>query len=147
MSTYNELLKHPKWQKKRLKILERDNWKCTHCLAPNNTLHVHHRYGYRGIKPWEYDDSELQTLCEFCHDLLKNTIPGSVQLLGGFKFSYEGCPWCGSHDTKNIGPYDKCLSCDKVICFFHCGGFKNGDCSDCDQTTITTIVKTVGFPD
>ena len=27
--TYKQKLKDPRWQKKRLKVLERDDWKCT----------------------------------------------------------------------------------------------------------------------
>ena len=42
MSTYQEKLKHPKWQKKRLEILQRDEFKCVHCLDGESTLHVHH---------------------------------------------------------------------------------------------------------
>jgi hypothetical protein len=72
MSTYIELLKHPEWQKMRLKILERDKFKCRYCLDKETTLHVHHMYytnhpdGER-LKPWEYHPDSLITLCEKCH--------------------------------------------------------------------------------
>jgi len=72
MANYSELLKDPRWQKKRLLILERDNWKCTLCKRDNVTLHVHHKsYEYQK-NPWEYDDSILITLCESCHTLEEN---------------------------------------------------------------------------
>lgn len=29
--SYAEKFKDPRWQKKRLKIMERDNWKCCEC--------------------------------------------------------------------------------------------------------------------
>jgi len=63
--TYQEKLKHPKWQQKRLKILERDSWRCQTCGDENNSLHVHHiEYGK---EPWSVSDDNLITLCESCH--------------------------------------------------------------------------------
>ena len=65
---YSDLYKHPEWQKKRLKILERDSWKCWKCWEDNETLAVHHCYYKRGAKPWEYPDGALITLCQSCHE-------------------------------------------------------------------------------
>ena len=67
--TYSELLRSPLWQKKRLKILERDDYTCQHCGCKERELQVHHRVYHRGAKPWEYDDSELITLCNRCHEI------------------------------------------------------------------------------
>jgi len=39
---YSEKLKDPRWQKKRLKVLERDNWECKQCGEKEETLHIHH---------------------------------------------------------------------------------------------------------
>lgn len=62
---YSEKLKNPKWQKKRLKIFERDGWECLSCGDKESTLCVHHlKYGK---EPWEVDDQFLETLCEDCH--------------------------------------------------------------------------------
>ena len=66
--TYSELLRSPLWQKKRLKIMERDDFTCQHCGCKERELQVHHRIYHRGAKPWEYDDSELITLCNQCHE-------------------------------------------------------------------------------
>ena len=66
--TYAELLKDPRWQRKRLEILQRDGWACTHCEAKDKTLHVDHAYYEKGKKPWEYPDKSLWTLCEDCHE-------------------------------------------------------------------------------
>lgn len=76
--------KDPRWQKKRLKIMERDEFMCTSCQDNGNTLNVHHKVAYRkNVKPWEYEDDELTTLCEICHkdisgviDYCKNVIIG-----------------------------------------------------------------------
>lgn len=65
--TYSEKLTDPRWQKKRLEILNRDNWTCTKCGEKNDTLHVHH-FQYHG-EPWEIDNSLLVTLCKRCHYL------------------------------------------------------------------------------
>lgn len=60
--------KDPRWQKKRLKIMERDEFACVSCNSKDNTLNVHHNVPYRkNTKPWEYEDDELVTLCEECH--------------------------------------------------------------------------------
>ena len=67
-ATYRELLKHPKWQKRRLQMLEAAEWKCARCSNTERTLHVHHECYVNGRKPWEYDDSELRVLCELCHE-------------------------------------------------------------------------------
>lgn len=68
--SYSELLKDPRWQKKRLEIMERDNWSCLKCgcgLNDGTPLNVHHKYYRKGRAPWEYDDSCYVTLCEKCH--------------------------------------------------------------------------------
>jgi len=62
---YKELLKHPKWQKKRLEILNRDSWKCNKCGADDIELNVHH-LSYSD-KPWLVNDDQLITLCVNCH--------------------------------------------------------------------------------
>lgn len=63
--SYAEKLKDPRWQKKRLKILERDDFTCQNCADKTKTLHVHH-LKYDG-EPWEIDSHYLVTLCESCH--------------------------------------------------------------------------------
>jgi len=69
MSKYTELFKDPRWQKKRLEILSRDEFTCVICGDKENTLHVHHRRYINGRKPWEYDNNLLVTLCHSCHEI------------------------------------------------------------------------------
>ena len=64
--------KDPRWQKKRLEILDRDGWKCRKCQSEEKTLHVHHWLYIKGREIWEYDDGLLTTLCEDCHKEYKN---------------------------------------------------------------------------
>lgn len=70
--TYAEKLKDPRWQKKRLEILERDSFTCRHCGDKEKELHVHHAYYERGMDPWDYKDHMLFTLCKYCHDCIEN---------------------------------------------------------------------------
>lgn len=65
--SYWELLRSPEWQKKRLQIMERDEFTCQKCDAREKTLNVHHKIYHKGRKPWQYEDRELVTLCEDCH--------------------------------------------------------------------------------
>lgn len=65
--TYSEKLKDPRWQKKRLEILNRDEFKCQHCLDEESTLNVHH-ISYSEGEPWEIENKLLLTLCKNCHE-------------------------------------------------------------------------------
>ena len=62
-----EQYKHPLWQKKRLEMLEDAGWECSNCGDCENLLHVHHKIYIKGRKVWEYDQFELEVLCEKCH--------------------------------------------------------------------------------
>lgn len=66
-SDYAKKLKDPRWQKKRLEILQRDNFGCMKCFSDSKTLHVHHRLYNKGVDPWDYENEYLVTLCEDCH--------------------------------------------------------------------------------
>ncbi|MFH2058397.1 MAG: HNH endonuclease [Pseudomonadota bacterium] len=75
MTTYQEKLKDPRWQKKRLEILERDGWSCQRCGDDESMLVVHHRRYFPGKEPWEYENKILITLCENCHDSERSERP------------------------------------------------------------------------
>lgn len=64
---YSEKLKDPRWQKKRLEVLERDGWKCRYCRASDKPLHVHHLVYLKNKDPWEINSGFLITFCEECH--------------------------------------------------------------------------------
>ena len=68
MSIYSDKLKDPRWQKKRLEILQRDNFKCRSCTDDLSTLHVHHLIYDNDLLPWEYEDDKLIPLCDKCHE-------------------------------------------------------------------------------
>jgi len=67
--SYSEKLRDPRWQKLRLKIMERDGFACVDCSDTKKMLSVHHLIYKKGNSPWEYKNNELITLCEFCHKI------------------------------------------------------------------------------
>lgn len=67
---YKEKLKDPRWLKRSKEIKERDNHKCMICGVDTTRLNVHHLSYRKGAEPWEYEDSELATLCEDCHKMV-----------------------------------------------------------------------------
>lgn len=64
---YADQIKSPKWQKKRLEILKRDEFTCQECGNTELQLHVHHKHYNKGAEIWNYKGWELTTLCENCH--------------------------------------------------------------------------------
>lgn len=71
---YADKLRDPRWQKKRLEIMARDEWICQSCFDSESTLVVHHRRYIPDREPWAYPDSLLVTLCEDCHEEEKNSL-------------------------------------------------------------------------
>ncbi len=67
--SYSELLRDPRWQRKRLTIMQRDKFSCRVCNDDKKTLNVHHCYYERGRAPWDYPDLSLLTMCEDCHEM------------------------------------------------------------------------------
>ena len=64
---YRELLRHPKWQRRRLEIMERAEFRCEFCGNDKMELHVHHKRYETGRAPWDYPDDDLICLCGSCH--------------------------------------------------------------------------------
>ena len=88
MATYAEKLRDPRWQKMRLQVMERDEFKCRSCKSGTETLNVHHAYYLKGAVPWDYPLAHLITLCESCHRsvekkrqmLLRFTVDPKIQI-------------------------------------------------------------------
>lgn len=68
--SYSEKLRDPRWQKLRLEIFERDNWKCCYCNDSATTLNVHH-LKYTQHLPHDEPKENLQTVCEDCHMIIE----------------------------------------------------------------------------
>lgn len=89
---YAAKLRDPRWKTKRDHILQRDGGLCRHCwpegedyetghtidelrwcrddywYVEQKNVQVHHKVYHFGREPWDYDDSELITLCSGCHE-------------------------------------------------------------------------------
>lgn len=65
---YFQKLLDPRWQKKRLEVLESAEWMCESCMDDSSTLHVHHKQYFNGREPWEYEAAQLAVLCAECHE-------------------------------------------------------------------------------
>lgn len=72
--TYARKLSNPKWQRKRLKILERDKWTCKKCGDTETELHVHHLEYHKN--PWDTPNKLLITLCAHCHKFIEQCKKG-----------------------------------------------------------------------
>ncbi len=68
--TYAEQLLDPRWQKVRLRVMNRDKWKCRVCNDDRKQLQVHHLF-YCGMA-WEIDTKWLVTVCDSCHKKLED---------------------------------------------------------------------------
>lgn len=79
MGDYSESLKNPKWQKKRLEIMQRAGWKCELCANAEENLQIHHKKYVSGYKPWDYENDLLMCLCESCHKLISGKNKQSPQ--------------------------------------------------------------------
>lgn len=80
--TYYELLRHPKWQRKRLEILELFGFSCSQCGATDQTLNVHHAYYEKGLRPWEYPNQSLHALCDTCHQVVQDRMTRMQRQIG-----------------------------------------------------------------
>ena len=65
-TSYSEKLRDPRWQKKRLCVMQRDGFACRDCGDEKSTLQVRHCHYEKG-GPWATDERLLLTLCGDCH--------------------------------------------------------------------------------
>lgn len=84
---YAQKYRDPRWQKKRLEVMQRDGFKCLFCGAADKTLNVHHCYYIAGRDPWDYHPASLLTLCERCHGEVGD--PG-CELISE---AHDACAW------------------------------------------------------
>lgn len=94
-SAYAKKLLDPRWQKKRLEILQRDNFTCKYCAATDKTLHVHHKHYIYGQDPWDYREDWLITLCAECHEIETETMREAIaDLTQELKLTFTGEMLC-----------------------------------------------------
>lgn len=89
--TYYELLRDPRWYRRRAQVIElagRTCQECGYCQDDQNQdrldLNVHHKKYFPGKAPWEYEDDLLICLCEICHDHRHDLINNIRSLLGKY---------------------------------------------------------------
>jgi hypothetical protein len=63
---YSEKLRDPRWQRRRLEVMQRDDFRCKCCGDALSTLNVHHLMYVK--EPWDCPLEKLETLCERCHE-------------------------------------------------------------------------------
>lgn len=68
MSSYKESLQSPRWQRRRLEIMQRADFRCESCGSEDRQLEIHHRRYLTDREPWEYADDDLKCLCCHCHE-------------------------------------------------------------------------------
>ncbi len=90
MSTFKKQYESPKWQKKRLEVLELSNYTCEECGDKETQLHVHHVRYIKGRKVWEYHTDALQCLCKNCHQKRHDTKEHKVVEYFRDAFNNEG---------------------------------------------------------
>jgi hypothetical protein len=76
-TSYWQKLRDPRWQKRRLEIMDRDKFACRMCGNDRETLNVHHLAYERNGEPWDTDEYLLVTLCEPCHEEFHDANPGA----------------------------------------------------------------------
>ena len=111
-SEYSNYWKDPRWQRFRLKVLEKDGFKCTNCGDAKSELHAHHLYYISKRKPWEYPEECVLTLCDDCHKVT-HEVPSEILeweiSLGVFTRAYHG-----NTIGFAIGPMAYHLSADSI---------------------------------
>jgi hypothetical protein len=114
--TYAEKLKDPRWQKKRLEVMQRDGFKCAACGADDVTLNVHHLTYRFGKDVWNYETDELITLCGNCHEYISEFTKESISLVRAFATSCERAEQIYGIlcDLDGLTP-DKLLAIRKII--------------------------------
>lgn len=108
-ATYSDKLRHPKWQVKRLKIIERDGAKCKLCSDSETELHIHHEYYTKNTDPWDYPDEALTALCKHCHsavEMLKDEQATALLIAKRVHADEEHVTVCGIAKSKEG---NKCL--------------------------------------
>jgi hypothetical protein len=74
---YRDLLRDPRWQRKRLEVMLRDDFTCVKCGDKTTELQIDHLFYTKGALPWEYPLNALQTLCRNCHET-KSEMEGRI---------------------------------------------------------------------
>lgn len=148
--SYFELLKDPRWQRKRLEILNRSDFACENCQSTDKTLHVHHKLYRKGAMPWEYEDHELQALCENCHEdqhavraaldaILARLAPDKIETVLGYaegQLALEEDWKLLDNREHKVRSYQHASGMLDALWEWNGGGSKPDPCCMCDHGTL-----------
>lgn len=81
-SRYAETLRDPRWQRRRLDVMAREQFTCEGCGSTDKSLDVHHGYYEYGKQPWEYPLQSLHCLCTKCHTIAGEQYKASKRTIG-----------------------------------------------------------------
>jgi len=103
--TYSEKLKDPRWQKKRLEIMQAAGFACEDCNRKDQELQIHHCAYIRALQPWEYGVDLLMCLCAGCHKHRQDRDEAFRVALGRIlrfvkRDNYEQEAWRIIHDVQ-----------------------------------------------
>lgn len=102
--TYYEQLRDPRWQRRRLEIMQRADFECENCGVKDQTLNVHHKLYRKNAAPWDYENHELTCLCEGCHEAEHSVRAEMAALLAR----------CDEYDMRRVIGYLKGLLNDRT---------------------------------
>jgi hypothetical protein len=138
---YAQQIKHPNWQKKRLEVLEFNDFQCENCGESGQELHVHHPFYKRGAMIWQYDLEELMCLCHKCHKDAHAKDEEIKYLLADRNICKSEV--IGVLKAMNDSPYTQLDSYEEVEGYLNYYGI-SGELQD---TFITEIIHEKGIPD
>jgi len=106
---YAEKLRDPRWQRKRLEVMQRDNFTCRSCGDSNTELQIHHQKYSNTGNPWDVPNDQLIVLCKNCHGITEYFKKRVLELIliekkGDFFRCYyveEGKIWCAVMENNN----------------------------------------------
>lgn len=68
--SYRSQYLDPRWQKKRLEVMQERHFTCEICYAKDQTLNVHHKQYISNKDVWDYENCQLSVICQDCHKQL-----------------------------------------------------------------------------
>jgi hypothetical protein len=104
---YAEKLTNPKWQKKRLRILERAGWKCESCGDSEESLQVHHLVYSKG-EPWDAPDHPQGRQAHGSYGVIRFGVEvegrscSLASVVGTSRASVHFKPYCRRHAFKSL---------------------------------------------
>lgn len=87
---FKEQYRHPNWQRKRLEVMQRDEFVCQCCFSDETTLNVHHKRYIKGRMIWDYSNDLLVTLCGGCHESQHESSDGMKTVVSGLRVDGPG---------------------------------------------------------